>query len=47
MKTKILAIIAVIAFSFSGQAQKQWSLKECVDHALKNNITIKQNTLNN
>ena len=46
MKTKILAIIAVIAFSFSGQAQKQWSLKECVDHALKNNITIKQNTLN-
>lgn len=46
MKTKILAIIALIAFSFSGQAQKQWSLKECVDYALKNNITIKQNTLN-
>ena len=46
MKTKILAIIALVAFSFSGQAQKQWSLKECVDHALKNNITIKQNTLN-
>lgn len=46
MKTKILAIIALVAFSFSGQAQKKWSLKECVDHALKNNITIKQNTLN-
>ena len=46
MKTKILAIIALVAFSFSGQAQKKWSLKECVDHALKNNITIKQNALN-
>lgn len=45
MRTKILAIVALIAFSFSGQAQKKWSLKECVDHALKNNITIKQNAL--
>lgn len=46
MKTKILAIIALIAFSFSGISQKKWNLKEAVDHALKNNITIKQNALN-
>ena len=46
MKTKILAIVALIAFSFSGVSQKKWGLKECVDHALKNNITIKQNALN-
>ncbi len=46
MKTKILAIIALIAFSFSGVSQKKWTLKEAVDHALKNNITIKQNALN-
>ncbi len=46
MKTKILAIIALIAFSFSGVSQKKWNLKEAVDHALKNNISIKQNALN-
>jgi len=46
MKTKILAVIALIAFSFSGVSQKKWDLKEAVDHALKNNITIKQNKLN-
>jgi outer membrane protein len=46
MKTKILAIIALIAFSFSGISQKKWNLKEAVGHALKNNITIKQNALN-
>ena len=46
MKTKILAVIALIAFSFSGVSQKKWTLKECVDHALKNNISIKQNALN-
>jgi outer membrane protein len=46
MKTKILAIIALIAFSFSGVSQKKWTLKESVDHAIKNNITIKQNALN-
>jgi outer membrane protein len=46
MKTKILAVIALIAFSFSGVSQKKWDLKEAVDHALKNNITIKQNALN-
>ena len=46
MKTKILAIIALVAFSFSGVSQKKWTLKESVDHAIKNNITIKQNALN-
>ena len=46
MKTKILAIIALVAFSFSGVSQKKWNLKEAVNHALKNNISIKQNTLN-
>jgi outer membrane protein len=27
-------------------AQKIWSLKECIDHALKNNLQVKQNELN-
>lgn len=46
MKTKIVAIVALLAVSFSGFSQKKWSLKECVDHALQNNITVKQNKLN-
>lgn len=46
MKTKTLAIIALIAFSFVGFSQKKWGLKEAVDYAIKNNITIKQNALN-
>jgi len=46
MKTKIAVIITLIAFSFSGISQKKWTLKECVDHALEHNITIKQNALN-
>ena len=46
MKTKFIVIVALVAFSFSGVSQKKWGLKECVDHALENNITIKQNALN-
>ncbi len=46
MKTKTLAVIALIAFSFSGVSQKKWTLKEAVNYALKHNITIKQNVLN-
>ncbi len=46
MKTKIIAITALIAFSFSGISQKKWTLKEAVSYALENNITIKQNALN-
>ncbi len=45
MKTKIILFIAVIT-SLSAFSQKKWTLKECVDHALENNITIKQNKLN-
>ena len=46
MKTKILAIIALIAFSFTGISQKKWNLKQAVEHAIKNNISIKQQALN-
>ena len=44
MKTKIV-LLAALFTSLAGFSQKQWTLKECVDHALKNNITIKQNKL--
>lgn len=45
MKTKFLIIIALIALSFSGFSQKKWDLKEAVEHAIKNNISIKQQAL--
>ncbi len=46
MKTKFSILIALIAFSFSGFSQKKWDLKEAVEHAIKNNISIKQQALN-
>ena len=44
LKTKFV-VVAALFISLAGFSQKQWTLKECVDHALKNNITIKQNKL--
>ena len=45
MKIKVLVLIALIAFSFSGVSQKKWELKEAVEYAVDNNISIKQNAL--
>ncbi len=45
MKKTLLPLLLLIA-TFSVHAQKKWTLKKCVDHALENNITIKQNRLN-
>ena len=43
---KILSILALF-FAFSSlQAQQIWSLKDCINHALKNNISLKQSKLN-
>ncbi|CAM1350790.1 outer membrane protein [Tenacibaculum insulae] len=45
LKTKFV-LVAALFISLAGFSQKQWTLKECVDHALKNNITVKQNKFN-
>lgn len=44
IKSKILFVVtlAITSVTFS---QKQWTLKECVTHALEKNITIEQNKL--
>ncbi len=44
MKTKILVSIALLS-SLTAFSQKEWTLKECVTHALANNTTIQQNRL--
>jgi outer membrane protein len=44
MKTKIVTLF-IFLIAFSVNAQKKWSLQECVDYALENNISIKQQEL--
>ncbi|MCT4630441.1 TolC family protein [Winogradskyella sp.] len=43
---KKITIIIIVLFAFIGQAQnKKWTLKECVQYALENNISVKQSEL--
>ena len=44
MKTKLILFVAFLT-TIATFSQKQWTLKECVDEALKKNITIQQNKL--
>lgn len=47
MKIKILILCCILLGVMTSQGQvKEWSLQECVAHALENNITIKQSALN-
>lgn len=44
LKTKIILFVSIL-ISITCYSQKKWTLKECVDHALENNISVKQNKL--
>ncbi|MHB0756630.1 TolC family protein [Polaribacter sp. M15] len=44
MKIKLIVFVAFLT-SMATFSQKQWTLKECVDEALKKNISIQQNRL--
>lgn len=44
MKTNWFLLIYIISIS-SVFAQKKWTLKECINHAVKNNITVQQGEL--
>ncbi|MDD4921561.1 MAG: TolC family protein [Bacteroidales bacterium] len=41
MKKYIIAAFSMILAAGATQAQQKWSLEQCIDYALKNNITIK------
>lgn len=41
----LAALLVLVLPSASLLAQKAWSLQECVDYALKNNISVKQNEI--
>lgn len=47
MKLKIVFLLAAsLFFSAAGDAQETWTLERCIEYALSNNITIKQQGLN-
>ena len=39
---KVIMIVAAMLVAFGTHAQKQWTLKECLDYAKENNIPLKQ-----
>lgn len=44
--TKIALIVLLFAtFAFSSKAQKEWSLEECINYAIANNIQVKRQEL--
>lgn len=46
MKKVFIYILLIAGTIATVNAQKKWTLKECVDYALENNISIKQSDLN-
>lgn len=42
---KNILLLSFILIGFMSYAQKQWTLEECIEHALKNNISIKQSEI--
>ena len=47
MRTKIVTTLALIFFISLNAQEKKWTLQECVEYALENNIAIKQQELSN
>lgn len=43
---KVLSTLSCFFIFFSIQAQQIWTLDDCIDYALKNNISLKQSKLN-
>ncbi|MDV7186881.1 TolC family protein [Lutibacter sp. TH_r2] len=46
MRIKVVILLAFIFTTLLNAQEKKWNLRECVDYALENNITVKQNQLN-
>ena len=42
---KLVLLLGIFAIGFSANAQKKWTLQECVAYALENNISVKQSEL--
>ena len=46
MRTRILTVFVFIGILSINAQTKKWSIYECIDYAIENNISIKQQTLN-
>ena len=42
MRYKLLTLIALLAVTGTVQAQEKWGLLKCIEHAMANNISVKQ-----
>lgn len=42
---KIILLAIILVYSATSAQVRKWTLRECVDHALKNNITVRQTEL--
>ena len=42
---KVLLLIGVMMLTVSASAQKLWTLQECIDYAMENNITLQKSKL--
>ena len=46
MKTKFTFLLTLFVIAATFAQDKKWTLKECVDYALENNLSVKQNEYN-
>ncbi len=46
LKIFLFFFASITLFSLQGKAQEAWSLQKCIEYALENNISVKQNELN-
>lgn len=46
MSKFVLTIGFIITLCFTGLAQQKWDLRQCIDYALENNLSVKQSQLN-
>jgi len=37
--------LLLLSISFGAQSQESWSLQRCIEHALENNLNIKQSKI--
>ena len=45
MRKLMMIGLAIVSLTFAGNVQaqnKRWSLQECIDHAIRHNIEVKQ-----
>ena len=42
---KVITLMAMLLLTITAAAQKKWTLQECIDYALQNNISLKKTVI--